>query len=375
MAETQRFDFYAEDELASDVREAASDSGVPVARFLRDAARAYVGPSPSPYFRPGTQFSLVQDVWRAANTAGAERDDARHRLDQFSRHQRGQRETLSKTFTAGSTGNLGQIIPPGYRDSPFAAANITDRPLFEASTQGVLTNATPFTLPGTIADTVTDAATGTSATRAEGSNRADGTLTIGSSTVQPVSIDGLYKVTREVFDSANPALDLVAFTVMAESYRRKTEAAVFAELNSVQAGTITSGQVPSGAQARTSTGTALPQDLAKAILNYVDFAKRQATAVVASSRSTVSDALEAVDLTRLAFRNVSVDLSAWITGTAAGDGDVFVIGPDSLASWSSPLLELTYAERSGPAGIDLALFGYFACKVIRPVGISSIRHT
>jgi hypothetical protein len=53
--------------------------------------------------------------------------------------------------------------------------------------------------------------------------------------------------------------------------------------------------------------------------------------------------------------------------TAAGDGDVFVIGPDAVWCWASPVLTLSYAERQGPALVDLALvdlalFGYFAVR-------------
>jgi hypothetical protein len=68
-------------------------------------------------------------------------------------------------------------------------------------------------------------------------------------------------------------------------------------------------------------------------------------------------------------------LSLWITGTAAGDGDAFLIGPDALWTWASPVLTLSYGERKGPALVDVALFGYFVAKVLRPAGIASIRHT
>jgi hypothetical protein len=70
-----------------------------------------------------------------------------------------------------------------------------------------------------------------------------------------------------------------------------------------------------------------------------------------------------------------VDQSAFITGTAAGDGDVFILGDGDVWAWASPLLEFTYFERQGPAVVDLALFGYFATKVVKPSGVASIRHT
>jgi hypothetical protein len=68
-----------------------------------------------------------------------------------------------------------------------------------------------------------------------------------------------------------------------------------------------------------------------------------------------------------------VYLSPQISGVAAGDGDVFVLGRGDLWAWSSPLV--SFSERAGPAMIDLSIFGYFATKVIDPRGVSSIRHT
>ena len=89
----------------------------------------------------------------------------------------------------------------------------------------------------------------------------------------------------------------------------------------------------------------------------------------------MSDALESVDLQAFALRDVTIELSPWITGVAAGDGDVFVLGSGDLWAWSSPLLDFSYFERVGPALVDLAIYGYYATKMVKPVGLSSIRHT
>jgi hypothetical protein len=64
-----------------------------------------------------------------------------------------------------------------------------------------------------------------------------------------------------------------------------------------------------------------------------------------------------------------------MTGNAAGDADVLMINSNDAWAWESPLLTFRYEERSGPAFIDLALFGYFSTRILRPVGLASIRHT
>ena len=59
----------------------------------------------------------------------------------------------------------------------------------------------------------------------------------------------------------------------------------------------------------------------------------------------------------------------------AGDADTFMLNRADAWVWESPLLTFRYEERSGPAIIDLALFGYFATHLLRPVGLSSVRLT
>jgi hypothetical protein len=363
----QRLELRLDDDEASAVRLAADDAEVSTSELVRGTLRHYTAQR-LVYSLDASCLtpSLVCDVWRAANPYLGDPTDARDRLAAHERYMKGVRAT----FAAQSTSTAGQIVPPGYR--PLIASIEADRPLYAAASKGDLSDATPFVLPANVTEASID--TG-AAVVAENVAPTEGTLTFASATVSPSGIKGVSKVTREIVDSSNPAIDAVAFSVMREDFNRETEKQIFTELNTVQSGTITSGQVPSGAQARTSAGTALPQDLRKAILNYVDFRKTKARNVVASSRASVSDALESVDLQAFALWDVSIELSPWITGVAAGDGDVFVLGTGDLWCWSSPLLDFRFAEKSGPATVDLAIWGYFATKMVKPVGLSSIRHT
>jgi hypothetical protein len=347
---------------------AAQDAGVSMMELVRGQLRHFTSQRPVYALDASCQTpSLVCDTWRVQNQGrlGAAMDE-RDRLAAHERFMKGVRAQ----FAAQTTSTASQIIPPGYK--PLIASIEADRPLYAAASKGDISDATPFVLPANVTEASID--TG-AAVVAENVAPTEGTLTFASATVSPSGIKGVFKVTREIVDSSNPAIDAVAFQVMREDFNRETEKQIFTELNTVQSGTITSGQVPSGAQARTSAGTALPADLRKAILNYVDFRKTKARSVVASSRASVSDALESLDLQAFALRDVSIELSPWITGVSAGDGDLFILGTGDLWAWSSPLLDFRFAEKSGPATVDLAIWGYFATKMIKPVGLSSIRHT
>jgi hypothetical protein len=190
-------------------------------------------------------------------------------------------------------------------------------------------------------------------------------------------VSGQFRVTREIANSTNPAVDVVVHALMREDFDRQVETMIYTELNGSngQGGTITGDVVPSGAAVRTSTGAAAggPAESAGAVLRLPQ--AEAAASVVASSRKAVGEALEALDMQAWALRDVTVELSPWITGTAAGDGDVFILGRNDLWAWQSPLLEFSHHEWQGSALVDLALFGSVAVRLIRPQGLAAIRHT
>ncbi len=91
---------------------------------------------------------------------------------------------------------------------------------------------------------------------AENAQPVEGTLAFGGGTVTPIGIKGTFRVTRELVDASNPAIDAVAFSTM-------------------RGGTVTGDTVPSGAVVRSSTGAALPSDLRKTLALYREYRKRR----------------------------------------------------------------------------------------------------
>jgi HK97 family phage prohead protease len=367
----QRLSLRLDQDALDGVQAAADQAGCSVSEVVRRGLNAFTNPRPVYSLDAHPQgHSLVRDLWVMAHPTEGDEYEARARWQAHRQYQ----QRLSAQFATVTTSTASQVIEPGYR--ALLASIEADRPFYAAASKDTITSATPFLVAPA---NITETSIGTGAAQhTENVNPTDGTLTLPSAvTVVPKGISGLFKVTREILDSSNPAIDALAFTTMREDWNREAETMVYTELNGAngQGGTITAGQVPSGAQARTSAGAALPADLRKAILNHGDFRKLQARSVVASTRASVSDALEPLDMTAFAMRNVTVEMSAFITGTAAGDGDVFILGTGDLWCWSSPLLEFQWSERSGPAVIDLAIFGYFATRLVKPIGLSSIRHT
>jgi hypothetical protein len=206
-------------------------------------------------------------------------------------------------------------------------------------------------------------------------------------------------------DSSNPAIDQIALATMRESYNQQTEAKVYTLLNGANGagGTITSGFVPSGAQASTvvaADSDAGDQALAKHLrqrLAAYPFNRYGSPTGAAINQNVTTRLARAVDTTgRALFPSVgatnssglgnaitqgwSVDglahIPAWaMTGTAAGDSQVFYVNQSDLWVWESPLLTFRFEEKQGPANIEMNVFGYFGTHLLRPVGLSGVRVT
>ena len=342
------------------------------------------------YLMNGHGPSLVRDSWKARTEHDHE---AGGRLRRFAEQTRDTAQEAMRPEFAVNTGNASQIIAPGYRPDLYVTQLLKGRPLAGAVSRGTISDATPFNIPSFVS------ASGASAAHVEGVLPTGGSLTLGTVTVAPGAISGVFELSREIVDSANPAVDAIAMNAMHESYSQQTEASVYAELNGTNGvgGTIASGLVPSGAQAVTTTGqgdeliAGIRQ--AQALYQFKRFAAPDrgflsqegttelATAVDSTGRPLLPSVApyNAVGTGSAGGAWLVDNLAyqpAWsMTGNAAGDADVIFFNSGDVWAWESPLLMFRFEERGGPARIDLALFGYFATRILRPVGLSAIRHT
>ncbi len=391
-------------ELTQSVGESISE-GVKVAlenigdpqRGSVKAARYSVTREEPVYRFDGSGFSLVRDAWQAAT---AHEEDAIERLRKY-RKQTEEVATLfhqsfSLNFTPQTTSTASQIIPPGYRPELYVPQLQQERPIVSAASQGTISNAAPFTVP------IFGSSTSVSADHVEGTNPSDGSVAFSTKTVTPQAISGRLVLTRELVDSSNPAIDQIALATMRESYNRQTEVKAYTLLNGANGagGTITSGFVPSGAQAVTTAKGTDNQTLVKAIrvaLAAYPFARFAAPTVALMGGAATQLLAGAVDTTQrplfpyLGSNNSvgtgnsvtqgwNVDglafIPAWAnTGVAAGDSQIMIIKSSDFWVWESPLLSFRFEEKQGPANIELNIFGYFGTHLLRPVGLSGIRIT
>jgi phage head maturation protease len=357
---------------------------------------------PMVYQMNGRGESFVRDAWKALNSLDVT-GECRDRLRKFEAQTIEQLSLSMEDPTfAINTGNAAAVVPPGYRPDMYVSQLLKGRPATNAISRGTIGDATPFTVPAFVSSTLA------AADHVEGVNPSEGSLSVAPVTITPAGISGLYKITREMADSANPAIDAIATQAMSEGYSQITEAKVYTELNGTNGvgGTITSGFVPSGAQAVASVvdisnetpafGKAFLNDVRTAMALYPfrrfaqpDFAllSQEGTTTFASAVDTTGRPLlpwvgpnnvigTANTLTQGYFIDGLVHQPCWsMSGNAVGDSDVIMGNRNDVWCWESPTLMFRFEERSGPGFIELALFGYFAVRVLRPVGLSGVRLT
>lgn len=336
--------------------------------------------------------SMVRDFWKA-NT---ERDhDCIERLRRFQTQQRDMVTLLQRmppearaTFDI-TTGNASQIIPPGYRPDLFVNELRRNRPIVSKMSRGTITDATPFTVPRFVSSTTA------TADHVEGVNPAEGSMVLDALTVSPGAVSGRFDLTREIVDASNPAIDAIALSTMRESYNRQTEQKAYAELN-VNANVGVSTNVDlSLLQAFTAADQAAAVKLLRNLLARYPFTRFSSpTGAVMGQLVTVamSDAqdstgrplLASVGATNAVGIGNALDQGWFVDGLAftpawaftenVGDEAALIINKNDVWAWESPLLTFRFEEKQGPAVIELALFAYFATKVLRPAGIFSLRY-
>lgn len=335
--------FRADQALSGALTAAASRAGTTVSEAARSALqRAYVVDRPA--YGPGSQHSFCADVWLAVE-----------RFDQgaTTRLRSGQAIADAAAEFAGHTGNLSQLVVPRY--APVTLVEDSDRPLRGLATVLPLADSTPIGVPGLVT------ATGVVSDHTELVNPTAGTLAVSGEVVSPRGRSGAFTLTREVADSANPSLDALALSVMSEGYVAATEGDVAAELAALD---------PAG-----STSAAnLARDLRRRIARMPGTRRRRAAAAVISADGTLVDAAadgldegSGDDTAMWRALGASVDVSPDLGGVAA-----VVAARDSVWCWESPTRTFRYDERSGPGRIELSLYGYFACRVLRPSGVATL---
>lgn len=202
----------------------------------------------------------------------------------------------------------------------------------------------------------------------------EGQMAIGDVTVTPGAVSGAYRLSRELVDASNPALDQVALRAMLRDYRGKTERKVVAAFVAASATAI--GSLDKVSEVRgalndfydvmdePATFAALSPAYYSTLLNDVDSTGRPMLASV--------NPMNAVGTASPGWTGANIDgVELAKSGRIAQDTG-FIVKADDVLVGESAVQTFRYDEVEGPGVVKLALFAYFAAKVLRNSSVQQI---
>lgn len=275
------------------------------------------------------------------------------------------------------------VIPPVWMASEFAELARQQRRVANAVRNIPLSSAAPISMPkqsaasGTVAELATEGTSTTSFT--DGWDSA-------VDTVSPKATSGGQKVSRQMLDSSNPAVDALIYGDLIASYNSVVEAKVVAALVTAAGAAVTTYATEAAwttaITPAANTGAPVVDDLMDLAIAVRNARKLPADILIASV-TRYGDLLKLKDTTGrpLMPSDSGGPMNVIGTGTPAVDGRIFGLGvlasdgvtqyPESIlvarASdtilFESPVLRFRYEEPDGPETIRLGIWAYTACYV------------
>ena len=320
------------------------------------------------YTFDGRGPSFARDVFHARFSNDMEAAD---RLAKFNRRMNANDEAQVGMLTAAveTRTTAPNFINTGYRPDLLVSVIDKGRPLVSRIGTVTLTDATPFRLPveGEMTGGVGDHTEGTA-------HVAEGDLALSDVTITPGAISGAFRLSRELVDASNPALDRVALNAMLRQYRFATEAKVVAAL--AASDSVATVSINTVQKLRTelnnyydvnledASGVAAHPGFYSALLADVDTTGRPMLASV--------NPMNAAGVPLAGHTGADVDGVEVFKAYAVSANDAYLYNAADLFIGESSVQTFRFDEVEGPGVIKLALWSYFAAKVTRPGSVVKI---
>lgn len=339
--------------------------------------------------RAATQTRTVDGATRVGGTTTRDRDPGHYRVD-------GQRSFFGDLFAARAlqdgeairrltehnraldmaTEGPG-VIPPVWMSSEFAELARQQRRVAAAVRNIPLSSAAPISMPKQTA--------GTDAVVVEQAENAPTTFTdawdSAVDTVSPLATAGGQKVSRQMLDSSNPAVDSLIYGDLIAAYNTKVEAKVVAAMvTAAGAATVT---YANEAAFTTALGTLAVSDDIITTATAVRSARKLPADVLVSGVTRYGSLLKMKDgsgrplipsdsggaMNVIGTGSVAVDGRIHGLGVLASDGitqypeSILVARASDTILFESPTLRFRYEEPDGPEIIRLGIWAYTAVYV------------
>ena len=361
--------------LSQAQREALAAAGLPIDGDTSTAgpssvdatagAAATVTSEPPVYGFDGTGPSFVRDAWNARMNGDR---DAADRLARFqsAMSEGDQGQTLALAAVMTRTGN-DEIIPAQYKPNLLIDVVDRGRPLFtRAGVRVTLTDATPFTIP------VLGDFDGVGVHTEGTAHTAEGTQALDKRTVTPVAMSGAFRVSREMIDAANPAIDRVVVAGMMRDYRRETESAVWDAIIAADAVADLSVDTVMELRAQLIAFMGANQD------QPADFVAASGTAFATLASEIAGDGrpalpfvgpANAVGTVRAGYTGASIDGVEIANVSSVAANELVAVRSEALLVGEGKVQTFRFDEVEGPGVIKFALWAYVCAQVLDATGV------
>lgn len=302
-------------------------------------------------YRPSVQASFFADMINASHDPEAGR-----RFNQ----------ATTMMTAANDQSDVAEIIPPIYRPDLYVGQLSNPRTVIDSFDKY------PLSGPNIVRIPTFSTAAGLMSDHVENTNPTTGSFTTAEISLTPVAKSGCYLASREMIEGSTPAVDALILNAIREEYALDTEAyAITTLLAGATAGTVVdiSNGVTMQVLARMITFQAnrkrgaevflAGSDLFTELIAQVDGAGRPMNPAVSAVNAAGSTGARAMSV------NVAGLTTPYVPVLTGG-----VLGvPSDFATFESGLRTWRWEEKSGPAKIEIAAFGYIGCAVLRPLGL------
>lgn len=338
---------------------AAAETPPPAPAPLAVAGAAYTTAEPSTYSFSADGPSLVLDAYNARLSGDMQ---AAERLARYNAELTdGNPASVMALAAVMRTTDEPELVAPNQRRPDLMLRNVNiGRPITSRIPIVPIRNATPFLLP-------TEGEFSGVALHTEGTAHVpEGTMTFGETTVTPRAISGAFRVSREMVDSSNPAIDRLALAAMLRDYQRQTEARVVAAFAAADTtSTLSVDTVDElrrellafGDDTVTADAVLAGRGFLTTILRDKDTTGRPMLPYVGPSNASGT--------TRAGYTGFSVDGVEVVRATSLPTNEAYIVDADSVMIAESGAQTFRFDEVEGPGIVKLALFGYFAVGVLR----------
>lgn len=267
---------------------------------------------------------------------------------------------------ANDQADVNEIIPTIYRPDMWVGSLENLRPTLEAFSRETIDGPNPLRVPkfSSAADLMSD--------HVENTNPSTGSFVTTEQVITPVAKSGSYLASREMIEGSTPAVDALIFREIFNEYALDTEAyAVTTFLAGATAGTVVdiSDGVSMQLIARMITFNASRKRAADVALFGQTLFSAAATQVDTAGRP-LNPSFGAQNATGQAgSKLLSIDIGGYrVPMVTSLTGGLLGVREDAW-TFESGLRTWRWEEKSGPAKIELAAFGYIVCAVTRAAGL------